>query len=95
MARTERDREKLVLRLKKIRGQVEGIQRTLEQDDDDDDCFAVLQTVAACRGALNSLMVEIIDDHVRGHILDPKQKPTAEQTKASEQLLEIVRAFVK
>jgi len=94
MGHTARDREKLVPRIKKIRGQVDGIQRKLEEDDDDD-CFAVLQTVAACRGALNSLMVEIIDGHVRGHILDPKQKPTAAQTQASEQLLEIVRAFLK
>jgi len=93
MPHTARDREKLVLRIKKIRGQVDGIQRTLEAEGDE--CFTVLQTVAACRGALNSLMVEIIDGHVRGHIIDPKQKPTAEQTKASEQLLEIVRAFVK
>jgi FrmR/RcnR family transcriptional regulator, repressor of frmRAB operon len=93
MGHTVRDREKLVLRVKKIRGQVDGVQRALEEDGDD--CFAVLQTVAACRGALNSLMVEIIDGHVRGHILDPKQKPTAVQTEASEQLLEIVRAFLR
>jgi DNA-binding FrmR family transcriptional regulator len=93
MGHTARDREKLVLRIKKIRGQVEGIQRKLEEDDDD--CFAVLQTVAACRGALNSLMVEIIDGHVRGHILDPKQKPTAAQTQASEELLEVVHAFLR
>jgi DNA-binding FrmR family transcriptional regulator len=95
MPASNRDREKLVLRIKKIRGQVEGIQRTLELDDAADSCFAVLQTVAACRGALSSLMIEIIDGHVRDHILDPKQKPTAEQIKASEELLEIVRAFVK
>jgi FrmR/RcnR family transcriptional regulator, repressor of frmRAB operon len=93
MAHTVRDRDKLVLRIKKIRGQVDAIQRTLEAETDD--CFAVLQTVAACRGALNSLMVEIIEGHVRGHILDPKQKPTAEQTHASEELLEVVRAFLK
>jgi DNA-binding FrmR family transcriptional regulator len=93
MGHTARDREKLVLRIKKIRGQVDGIQRKLEEDGDD--CFAVLQTVAACRGALNSLMVEIIDGHVRGHILDPKQKPTAAQTQASEELLEVVHAFLR
>lgn len=93
MAHTVRDRDKLVLRTKRIRGQVDGILRKLEEDDDD--CFAVLQTVAACRGALNSLMAEIIDGHVRDHILDPKQKPTAAQTQASEQLLEIVRAFLR
>lgn len=94
MGHTVRDREKLILRVKKIRGQVDGIQRKLEEEEDND-CFAVLQTVASCRGALNSLMVEIIDGHVHGHILDPKQKPTAAQTQASEQLLEIVRAFLK
>jgi FrmR/RcnR family transcriptional regulator, repressor of frmRAB operon len=93
MGHTSRDRDKLVLRIKRIRGQVEGIQRTLEADSDD--CFAVLQTVAACRGALTGLMVEIIDGHVRGHILDPDQEPTAAQKKASEELLDIIRAFVK
>lgn len=93
MGHTARDQEKLILRIKKIRGQVDGIQRRLEQDDED--CFAVLQTVAACRGALTGLMTEIIEGHVRGHILDPKQKPTTAQTQASEQLLEIIRAFVK
>ena len=92
MGHTARDREKLLLRIKRIRGQVEGIQRTLEADED---CFVVLQTVAACRGALNGLMGEIIEGHVRDHILDPSEEPTAGQRKASEQLLEIVRAFLK
>ncbi len=92
MGHTSRDREKLLLRIKRIRGQVDGIQRTLESDDD---CFVVLQTVAACRGALTGLMTEIIDGHVRDHILDPSQEPTAEQRKAAEQLLEILRAFLK
>jgi len=89
---TARDREKLLLRIKKIRGQVEGIQRTLEADED---CFVVLQTVAACRGALTGLMTEIIDGHVRDHILAPEEEPTLAQRKAAEQLLEIVRAFLK
>jgi DNA-binding FrmR family transcriptional regulator len=92
MAHTERDRDKLVLRIKRIRGQVDGIQRTLE---DGDDCFAVLQTVAACRGALTGLMTEIIDGHIRDHILDPAQQPTAAQRRAAEDLIDILRAFVK
>jgi DNA-binding FrmR family transcriptional regulator len=92
MAHTSRDREKLVLRIKRIRGQVDGIQRML---DDGDDCFAVLQTVTACRGALTGLMTEIIEGHVRDHILDPAQEPTAAQRRASEELLEILRAFLR
>ena len=92
MAHTSRDRQKLGLRIKRIRGQVEGIQRML---DDGDDCFAVLQTVAACRGALTGLMGEIIEGHIRDHILDPSQEPTAAQRRASEELLEVLRAFLR
>ncbi len=92
MGHTSRDREKLVLRIKRIRGQVDAVQRML---DDDAECFAVLQTVAACRGALTGLMTEIIEGHVREHILDPSQEPTAAQQRASEQLLEVLRAFLK
>lgn len=92
MAHTTRDRQKLVLRIKRIRGQVDGIQRML---DDGDDCFAVLQTVTACRGALTGLMTEIIEGHVRDHILDPAQEPTAAQRRAAEELLEVLRAFLR
>lgn len=80
------------MRIKRIRGQVDGIQRTLEEGGE---CFAVLQTVAACRGALSGLMMEIIDGHVRDHILDPDEEPTATQTRAAEELMEVLRAFVK
>ena len=92
MAHTDRDRDKLLLRIKKIRGQVDGIQRKLVEGGD---CFAVLQTVASCRGALTGLMTEIIEGHVREHILDPAEEPTSAQRKAAEQLLEVLRAFVK
>jgi DNA-binding FrmR family transcriptional regulator len=92
VAHTDRDREKLLLRIKRIRGQVDGIQRALEEGTD---CFGVLQTVTACRGALTGLMAEIIDGHVRDHILDPAEEPTAAQRRAAEQLLEVVRSFLK
>jgi DNA-binding FrmR family transcriptional regulator len=92
MGHTQRDRDKLLMRIKRIRGQVDGIQRILEEDGE---CFTVLQTVAACRGALTGLMTEIIEGHIRDHILDPAEEPTAAQKRAAEELLEVVRAFVK
>ena len=92
MAHTQRDRDKLLMRIKRIRGQVDGIQRTLEEGEE---CFAVLQTVAACRGALTGLMFEIMEGHVRDHILDPAQEPTAAQKHAAEDLIDVLRAFVK
>lgn len=92
MAHTSSDRGKLILRVKRLRGQVEGVQRALEEDAE---CFTVLQTVAACRGALASLMTEIVEGHIRGHILDPDQAPTPAQRRASEQLIDVLHSFLR
>jgi DNA-binding FrmR family transcriptional regulator len=92
MSHTLRDREKLLHRVRRIRGQVEGIERALEEEKEP---FQILQTVAACRGALNGLMLEIIEGHIRLHVLDEGRKPTAEQDEAVDDLMEIVRAFLR
>jgi DNA-binding FrmR family transcriptional regulator len=92
MAHTVRDRTKLLHRARRIRGQLEAVERALEADGNS---FEILQTVAACRGALNSLMVEIIEGHVRLHVLDPARSPTGEQAEAAEELMDIVRAFLR
>lgn len=92
MAHTVRDRKKLVARLRRIRGQVEGIEKALEAEKD---CFLILQTVAACRGALNGLMAEIIEGHIRFHVLDPERSPTHAQEEAAEELVDIVRSFLR
>lgn len=92
MTHTVRDRTKLLHRARRIRGQLEGVERALEADGNP---FEILQTVAACRGALNSLMVEIIEGHIRLHVLDPAQPQTEDQAEAAEELIDIVRAFLK
>lgn len=91
MAHTIRDKVKLLARIRRIKGQVEGIERALESEDKD--CDAILQNVTACRGALNSLMFEIIEGHVHMHVLPSKH--TAEQEKAADILMEVVRAYLK
>lgn len=92
MSHTVRDREKLLHRVRRIRGQVEGIERALAEDKEP---FHILQTVAACRGALNGLMLEIIEGHIRLHVLDEDRKPSARQNEAVDDLMEIVRAFLR
>ncbi len=56
MAHISRDRKKLLNRVRRIRGQVEAVEKALEADDE---CSAVLQTIAATRGALNGLILPI------------------------------------
>jgi DNA-binding FrmR family transcriptional regulator len=92
MAHTVRDKQKLLNRIRRIRGQIEAVEKALEEEKD---CFSILQTVAACRGAINGLTAEIIEGHIRFHIADPNQHPTSEQAKAAQELIDVVKAYLK
>ena len=92
MAHTVKDKTKLLHRLRRVRGQLNAVEKALEEERD---CSAVLLTLAACRGAMDSLMAEIIEGHIRFHILDPEQHPTAEQRKAAQEVITVVRRYLK
>jgi DNA-binding FrmR family transcriptional regulator len=55
----------------------------------------VLQLITACRGALNGLMAEVLEGHIRFHVLDPKFGKNAPQAKAAEELIDVVRTYLK
>ena len=63
--------------------------------EEDDDCHAILQLAAACRGALNSLTIEIIEGHIRHHVVNPDDNPRGGQAVAARQLLEVLRAYMR
>jgi len=90
MSHTTRDKHKLVLRVRRIRGQVEAIERAL---DSDQECADVLQLLAGARGAMNSLMAELIEGHIRFHVLNGREK--AQQQEAAQELIDVVRSYLK
>jgi DNA-binding FrmR family transcriptional regulator len=92
MAHTTKDKAKLLSRVRRIRGQVEAIERAL---DGEHECSSVLQLMAACRGALNGLMAEVLEGHIRFHVLDPKSGKNAPQVEAAEELIDVVRTYLK
>jgi DNA-binding FrmR family transcriptional regulator len=92
MAHTIRDKKKLLNRVRRIRGQMDGVEKALDQEHD---CSTILLTIAACRGAINSLMAEIIEGHIRFHVVDPDQHPTSERAKAAQELIDVVKAYLK
>lgn len=92
MAHTTKDKEKLLNRVRRIKGQIDAVEKAL---DGDQECSKVLQTIAAIRGAVNGLMAEVMEGHVRHHVLDPSRKPSAEQSEAAEELIEIVNRYLK
>ena len=91
MAHSTRDQEKLLVRVRRIRGQVEAVERALKEEQE---CGQLLQLVAACRGALNGLMAELVEGHIRFHVVDQNKGKDAPQMVAAEELIDIVRAYL-
>jgi len=92
MAHTIEEKKKLLNRVRRIRGQVESVARALEQEAE---CSDVLHNISACRGAMDALMAEVIEGHIRFHVLDPETTPTDEQTRAADDLIHALRAYLK
>lgn len=92
MTHTLREKVKLLARVRRMRGQVEAIERAL---DSDAGCERVMHLIAGVRGAMAGLMAEVVEDHVRTHLVDPVKHPGALDTEAAERLLDVVRTYLK
>jgi DNA-binding FrmR family transcriptional regulator len=88
MSHLSREKLDLVTRTKKIVGQLEAVGRALDQDEP---CAEVLQRLSAARGAINSLMGELMEDHILNHM--PRKTKSSEE--AAADLIEIVRTYLK
>jgi DNA-binding FrmR family transcriptional regulator len=91
MSHLEKEKQKLVARIKRIRGQVDSIERSLTSEDD---CAAVLMLLANVRGGINSLMAEVLEDHIRYHLLSA-ERSDAPPHELAEDMIELVRAYLK
>lgn len=92
MSHTIKQKQDLILRSKRIQGQVDALVRALE---DERDCSEVLHIMSAARGAMNSLMSELLEGHVRDHVLNGKQRPSSKQVKAADEVIEMVKSYLK
>jgi DNA-binding FrmR family transcriptional regulator len=92
MAHTTEEKKKLLTRVNRLQGQLEGIRVAIEEEQE---CASVLQQIAACRGAINSLLVEIIDGEIRFHVLSKNSKVDSREAKAAENLVEILHRYIK
>lgn len=92
MAHTIREKTKLLARVRRIRGQVEAIERALEAEIG---CADVLQVIASVRGAVNGLMAEVMEDHIRFHIVDPTRERNSERARGAQELIDVVRSYIK
>ena len=94
MSHTIHGKKKLINRVSRIRGQIDAIERLLLREDNQDSLL-ILQTIASCRGAFNGLMSEVMEGHIREHVLDPEHEATPEQKAAAEELIEVIQTYLK
>jgi len=92
MTHTIREKQKLLARVRRIRGQIEAIERALETEAG---CEQVMHLIAGVRGATAGLMAEVVEEHVRTHLVDAAKHPGALNAEAAEQLLDVVRTYLK
>ena len=92
VAHTTREKSKLIARVRRIRGQIEAVERALEAETG---CADVLQLIASVRGAMNGLMAEVIEDHIRMHVVDPAREVDPDRARGAEELIDVVRTYLK
>ena len=92
MSHVQTEKVKLLNRVRRLRGQIEAIERAVEADDE---CADVLQQATSCRGALDGFIAEVIEDHIREHMVDPSAGRETPQALAAEELIEIVHQYLK
>jgi DNA-binding FrmR family transcriptional regulator len=91
MSHTVKEKTKLLNRVRRVLGQVKALERAIEEEKG---CASVLHLVVAARGAMNSLMAEIIEDHIREHVVDPDHE-RGSRAKGAEELIGIVQAYLR
>jgi DNA-binding FrmR family transcriptional regulator len=91
MAHTDKDKKQLLTRVRRIKGQAEAIEKALDQGTD---CAAVMQQIAAIKGAVNGLMFQVLEGHISEH-LGVDDVPPQQRRDDVDQVLKVLRSYLK
>ena len=92
MGHIAHEKQKLLNRVRRLRGQLEAIERTV---DTEGSCVDLLQQITSCRGAMNGLLAVVLEDHIRTHLAVVNEDPNEDVGDAREQLIDIVHSYFK
>ncbi|WP_397534040.1 metal/formaldehyde-sensitive transcriptional repressor [Roseateles sp.] len=91
MPHSPEEKKKALARVRRIRGQAEALERALEAGAD---CAPVLQQLAALRGAINGLMSEVLESHIR-ESLGELGEADLRHLQLAEDMTTLVRTYLK
>ena len=86
------EKQKLLNRVRRLRGQIDALERALEAEAG---CNEVMRLLTAARGAINGIMAEVVEDHIELHMIDPERKRTRAEQDAADELLDVLRTYIK
>ena len=92
MSHLTRNKSRLLARIRRLKGQVEAIERALEAEAP---CGEILNLTASVRGAISGLTAELIEHHIREHISDPGKDEDPARAQGAAELIEVVRMYLK
>ncbi|GAB3240008.1 metal/formaldehyde-sensitive transcriptional repressor [Pseudaeromonas pectinilytica] len=89
MSHTQKEKKALLNRVRRLRGQLDGLERSL---DEGLGCYDILQQISAVRGAVNGLMGQVLEGHIREHM-----QPLAgdDEPEATDGLIKVLRSYLK
>ena len=92
MSHTSKHKEKLLARVRRMKGQLEAIEKAL---DSEAPCSDILNMVASVRGAMTGLTTELIEDHIREHVVNPDKDDDPVRAQGAAELIDIIRSYLK
>ncbi len=91
MPHTIKDKKQLLTRVRRLQGQAVALEKALEKGEE---CVAILQQIAAIRGAANGLMAQVLEGHIREH-LGAEDVPAMQRSADVEEVVTVLRSYLR
>ena len=92
MSHVVEGKQKLLNRVRRLKGQIDALERALQADAG---CSEVMRLLTAARGAINGIMAEVVEDHIGMHMIDSERKRSASEKRAADELLGVLRTYIR
>lgn len=92
MTHAIQEKQKLLNRIRRLRGQVDAIERALDAEAG---CTEVMGLLTAARGAINGVMAEVVEDHIHLHMIEEGRKPSRAEAQAADELIDVLRSYIR
>jgi len=92
MSHVIKHKKQLLARVRRHKGQLEAVERSLEAEVP---CGEVLNLVASVRGAVTGLTAELIEDHIREHVSNPDKDENPARAQGAAELIDVIRTYLK